>query len=228
MADVNLQLVREFFELHVFRVLTNWRQEPLRGRAAEFRPQLFVENAHPGPKIELPFLLDPVDLCGIACAVVHVRAWHADRFYPSTIESSPVLSQFERDEASAMAEYVFGGQPYATLLVISELPVSRDLRGRSLRLFRDAGVDHVLEFAALLRGLLEQVSENGNYTGSATLQTLRLLKRYKLVRAQQLEFSFPTEPPLQAATPRLADAKADPDPAPVDDEEAANEDDASN
>ena len=209
MADINLQLVREYFELHVFRVLTNWRQEPWRGRTAESSPQLFVENARPVPRVEPPLLLEPTDLRGIERAVVHVRAWHADRFYPSVIGSSPVLSQFERDEAGAIAEYVFGGQPCVTILVISELPASRDLRERSMQLLHGAGVDHVIEFPTILCGLLDQVSVNGNYTSSATLQTLRLLKRYKLVRAQQLEFTFPTEPPLQSGLLRNAEGKGD-------------------
>ena len=37
---------------------------------------------------------------------------------------------------------------------------------------------------------------NGTYTGSPTLQILQLLKRYRLLRNQQMEFTFPSEPQI--------------------------------
>ena len=44
MSDVNLQLVREFFELSLFRVLTNWQQAVWRPQDTEQSVQLYVEN----------------------------------------------------------------------------------------------------------------------------------------------------------------------------------------
>jgi hypothetical protein len=219
MADVNLQLVREFFELCMFRVLTNWQQEPLRERAADTSPQLFVENVNPAPAAELPFLLRAGNAVALERAVVHVRAWHADRFYPSVIESSPLFSRIEADQAGAVARRLFGDAPFATLLVVSELPVSREQRERSQVLLRESGVDHVLEFPAMLAGLLERVSVNGNYAASATLQTLRLLKRYKLVRNQQLELPFRVEPPVPPQPPRVEVSNPSPEEPAADDEE---------
>ncbi len=206
MTDVNLQLVRECFELNVFRVLTNWQQEPWRNHAVERSPQLFVENTAETSPRELPFQLNAHDIAYIDRAVVHVRAWHADRFYPSVIESSPVLSRFEASEAATIAQHVFDGRPYKTLLVLSELPVSRDQRSRSLGLLSEAGVDHIIEFRYVLQDILERVSVNCNYTASPTLQTLRLLKRYKLVRNQQLEFAFRIDPPAPP-TPPVVDSQ---------------------
>lgn len=201
MADVNLQLVREFFELNIFRVLTNWDQEPWREHAGERSPQLFVENPQPRISEEVPVVLRPADLVAIERAVVHIRAWHADRFYPSVIESSPVLSRFEADEASSLARVVFAHQPFVTILVISELPVSPELRSRSLSMLQQAGVDHVIEFPQILKDLLDRVSIEGNYGASVTLQMLRLLKRYKFIRNQQLEFSFVVDPPVPVVAP---------------------------
>lgn len=201
MADVNLQLVREFFELNVFRVLTNWQQEVWREHAGEGSPQLFVENPHPAPARDLPTVLRAMDIPVIERAIVHVRAWHTDRFYPSMIESSPVLSQFEADEAVAIARHVFDNQPFVTILIISELPVSAELRARSLALLQEAGADYIIEFPQILQDLLDRVSAEGNYSASLTLQTLRLLKRYKFIRNQQLEFSFAVEPPTPLSPP---------------------------
>lgn len=195
MDDVNLQLVREFFELHVFRVLTNWQQAPQAARPAELRGQLFVENTSPSPPRELPFVLSAQDIAHVERAVVEIRAWHADRFYPSVIESSPVLAQFVSEDALALARHVFADRPFLTVLVLSELPTTLEPRNRSIELLRSAGIGHVIEFPAILQGLLGKISVNGSYTASQTLQTLRLLKRYKLIRNQQMEFPFSTEAP---------------------------------
>lgn len=209
MADVNLQLVREFFELNLFRVVTNWQRDPSWQSSGEGSVQLFVESIRPVPLGEASFVLSPADTALLERAVVEVRAWHADRFYPSVVESNPVLSQFVGDEqARAMAEDVFGGAPYKTLLVVSELPASPQPRARSIALLRRAGLDHVLEFPVLLQDLLDKVSIHGNYVASTTLQTLRLLKRYKLVRNMQLEFPFRAEPPVPETTP-LVDTSTD-------------------
>lgn len=202
MGDVNVQLVREFFELNVFQVLTNWQQGP-RPRPGEHSGQLFVQNTNPGMPRDLPFLLHPSDVTSITRAVVEVRAWHGDRFYPSVIEANPVLSQFVSDESLALAREIFGDVAFSTILVVSELPAGIELRSRSLRLLQECGIGHVMEFPLVLRDLLSKVDESGNYPASQTLQTLRLLKRYKLVRNQQMEFSFAVEPPPPEAPPRV-------------------------
>jgi hypothetical protein len=201
MGDVNLQLVREFFELNVFRVLTNWQQDPGRLRLTENSAQLFVENTRPVPVSDLPFALRAEDIGAIERAVVEVRAWHGDRFYASVIESSPVLSQFVAEDSLALAREVFGGAAFSTILVVSELPATPEHRNRSISLLKKAGIEHIIEFPQILHDLLDKVNINGSYAGSETLQTLRLLKRYKFVRNQQMEFLFTTEPPATAAPP---------------------------
>ncbi len=202
MGDVNVQLVREFFELNLFQVLTNWQQGP-RLRPGEHSGQLFVQNTNPGLPRELPFLLQPADITAIERAVIEVRAWHGARFYPSVIEANPVLSQFVSEESLALARDVFDQAPFSTILVVSELPASLELRARSLRLLQESGIGHVVEFPILLRDLVSKVDESGNYPASQTLQTLRLLKRYKLVRNQQMEFAFTAEAPLPEVPPRV-------------------------
>ena len=199
MGDVNVQLVREFFELRHFHVLTNWQQAPR--RAGEQAGQLFVYNTDAMAETELPFLLAPSDTQGIERAVVEVRAWHADRFYPSLIEANPVLYEFVSRED--FADELFRHQPYRTILIVSELPASHELKNRSLSLLQKTGIDHVMEFSLVLRDLLELVDANTNYPMSDTLQMLRLMKRYKLVRNQQMEFTFTTEPPLSDAAPMV-------------------------
>lgn len=193
MGDVNVQLVREFFELNLFQVLTNWQQGSWRLRPGEHAGQLFVQNTNAGLPRALPFLLLPVDIPVIERAVVEVRAWHGERFYPSLIEANPVFAQFVSEESLALARETFGHQPFVTILVVSELPASPDLRARSLSLLEGSGIGHVMEFPHILRDVLDKIDVNGHYPSSPTLQTMRLLKRYRLIRHQQMEFPFAIE-----------------------------------
>ena len=65
MADVNLQLVREFFELNMFAVLTNWQRESLRQRASDSSLQVFVENVNPALPHDVDFVLNAVGIGAI-------------------------------------------------------------------------------------------------------------------------------------------------------------------
>lgn len=212
MGDINLQLVREFFELNQFQVLTNWQQSSLLQRAGEHHGQLFVRNTDTGTPRDLPYALQPGDVGAVVRAVVDVRAWHGDRFYPSVIEANPVLHQFVSPESLLLASDVFHHEPFTTVLVVSELPASAELRQRSLRLLEEMGIEHVIEFPLILRDMINRVDANGNYLSSDTLQTLRLLKRYKLVRNRQMEFTFTTEAPQSGRLPPV-------DAGPIPDEE---------
>lgn len=216
MSDVNLQLVREFFELNLFYVLTHWQQgiaglrtgaRDERPRAADAGQSLFVENMQHVPDLfETEFVLHGEDVRAIRRAIVEVRAWHADRFYASVVEANPVLTQFVSRESLGFAGQLFGTSDFATILVISELPASPEPRQRALELLRETGIGHVLEFSAILRTILTLISAHGNYA-SATLQTMRLLKRYGFIRRQQLEFPFLTEAAAPAVPPQVETAE---------------------
>jgi hypothetical protein len=208
-SDLNLQIVREYFELNHFLVRTHWQHEES-ARYPELGSMLFVEHISPEPGAA-GFLPLPEEVSRIARAVVEVRAWHGDRFYPSVIESSPVLGHVAEAETLALAESVFDSSDFTTILVISELPASNEPRERAIALLRDFGIGHVLEFSTILRETLARISAHGNYAPSQTLQTMRLLKRYGLIRRQQLEFAFPVDPPPPVA-PSVVHAEVPPDP----------------
>lgn len=197
-----MQIVREFFELNLFHVLTHWQHEDL-PQLSEAGSLLFVEHINPETGGAPDFLLRPEDLPFVFRAVVEIRAWHTERFYASVAESSPVLRHIVERETLALAESVFGSSEFRTILVISELPGSAGPRERALQVFRDFGVDHIIEFPVLLQDMLNRISAHGNYAPSQTLQTMRLLKRYNLIRRQQLEFAFPTQPPPLPARPSV-------------------------
>ena len=203
MTDVNLQLVREFFELNLFRVLTQWQHVQGAPHLGEPGVFLFVENANPGPAQEPEFVLRLGDITAIQRAVVAVRAWHGDRIYASVVEANPVLTQVVEEGALEQARAFYGERDFTTILVISQLPASAEHRGRAIQVLQERGVGHVLEFPTMLQGLLEKVSANNTYAGSVTLQILRILKRYRLIRNQQMEFSFSTEGSALIFTPHI-------------------------
>lgn len=192
MSDVNLTIVREFFELNQFRVMTRWEHDQNRS-SSDQGIQLYVTNTAP-VELERSFVLNAANLRGLTRALVEIRAWHSDRFYPSVIENSAALRRIVEEESLNRASDHFETHDFATILVISELPVSREQRARSIELLRQTGVDHVLEFPAILQDMLDRINVNTNYAASPTLQLLRLLKGYRFIQNQQLELTFPTEP----------------------------------
>ncbi len=196
MNDINLQLVREFFELNLFRVLTQWRQDQIGAPRGGHSLQLFVENTALVPEYDLGLVLRPGDLAYIHSAVVEIRAWHTDRFYSSLLQANPVVTQFAEPNARIPAREFFGTDDFKTVLVVSELPHTPEQHAQSIESLEKTNVDHVIEFSTILRELVEKVSINGAFTGSHTLQLIQLLKRYRLVRNQQMEFAFPMEDPV--------------------------------
>ncbi len=203
MSDVNLSIVREFFELNRFRVMTKWEHEQGRSGTGDQGLQLYVLNTAPPMGIEPSFSLTPSDLPAIQRALVEIRAWHSDRFYPSVIESSPALRRVAEAESLSQASDHFMSHDFKTILVMSELPVSADQRARSIELLRQFGIDHVIEFPTMFRDMLDKVNVNANYAASPNLQLLRLLKGYGFIQNQQLELVFPTEPRPQTRKPEV-------------------------
>lgn len=217
MSEINVQLVREFFELHQFHVLTHWPHEADTARSSDAGSLIFIEHTSPETRDAPEFLLRIEEVPLLHRAVVEVRAWHGDRFYPSVVENNAVLAHVAGREVQALARGVFGNPEFATILVISELPQSHAPRQRALQLLQGLGIDHILEFPTLLQGILQRISPHAGYAPSQTLQMLRLLKRYNFIRRQQLEFSFPVDPTPLPTAPAVDVA------IPLDDEDAADD-----
>jgi len=204
MSDVSVQLVRDFFEVNAFHVMTYWQHDAARARGIEQGLQLLVENTTGGRAgEECDFVLRVGDASALPRAVVEVRAWHADRFYASLIESSPVLFEVAQPASLERARQVFGCTDVPAVLVISELPASPEPRQRAIAQLRQGGISHVLEFATVLHELVERINAQVSYSPSHTLQTLRLLKRYGLIRRQQMEFTFHLEAPILSSPPSV-------------------------
>ncbi|HNR35914.1 MAG TPA: hypothetical protein PKO36_12090 [Candidatus Hydrogenedentes bacterium] len=213
MSDISVQLVRDFFEVNAFHVMTYWQHDTTRARGLEPGLQLFVENTAPLQESARTgdFILRMGDVSSLPRAVVEVRAWHADRFYASVIEANPVLFEVAQEASLERARQIFGCVDVPSILVISELPASFEPRQRAIALLQQGGLSHVIEFATILQELVERINAYVSYSPSHTLQTLRLLKRYGLIRRQQMEFAFPLEAPVSPSPP-LVETVEEPDP----------------
>lgn len=199
MTSIDAQLAREFFELIGFRVHTSWAQH----QRSDGAVQLYVENPR-ATEITVPEFVLAVDhFNGVRRAVVEVRPWHTERLYASVIENSPVLTQFAAHENIVHAADFFGNAPFKTILIVSELPPNIEQRVRSIRALESEPIDHVLEFPTILHHLIGAVNINSSYSSSATLQLIQLLKRYRLIQYQQMEFQFQMDAPPPASPPKV-------------------------
>ena len=202
MTSIDAQLAREFFELNGFRVHTVWAQH----QRSDGAVQIYIERSDAVVSAGLDLVISAEDLRAIPRALVEVRPWHTERLYPSVVENNPILTQFAQLDNTHHARDFFNNHPFATVLIISELPNNVDQRARSAAALAASPVDHVLEFATILRHLIATVNVASSYTASATLQLIQLLKRYRLIQNQQLEFPFPLDGPPVPTTPRVETA----------------------
>lgn len=209
MSDINMQLAREFFELNLFYVLPHWQFEADQRDQDYMGALLFVEQHAPASTMELDCLLRPGDIKGVQRAVVEVRAWHADRLYPSVIEANPVFARVASEQTRVLAESVFGCQDFKIMLVVSEFSSAPARREQAVKALRKLGIDHVIEFPTMLAEIVRLVSGQGSYAPSPSLQTIRLLKRYGFIRRQQLELFFPAPSPDAPVLPKegMADTR---------------------
>ena len=82
-------------------------------------------------------------------------------------------------------EYEDGG--LLKILVLPGLPTSDPHRTESIHLLREHGVDGIISFRSMLQDILAKVETNLNYQKSETLQILRILKNYDMIKDPQME-----------------------------------------
>lgn len=195
MAGFDEQIVREYFESHGFLVRQARRYAAQsRKKPAEEEIDLFVYNptfAEPGRAPN--FLLFASELPFIHQAVVVVKAWHSmPGFTSSMLRGSPEIFKFLEKNVLKRAEDPFAGantsevRDRLNILVLPGLPTVEPHRSESIQLLREKGVDGIISFRTMLLDVIQKVEVNRNYSKSDTLQILRVLKNYDLVKDPQL------------------------------------------
>jgi hypothetical protein len=127
------------------------------------------------------------ELGGIARAVIGVYGSHTERFSVARLEQTPEILHFASERALDVVARQLGSRDVARILCIPELPASGELRGNTLKLLRNNGINGILSFRTMLQDLINGVDTKRNYEKSDLLQTIRILKNYDLVKSGQME-----------------------------------------
>ena len=144
------------------------------------------------------FFLFTSELRYIHRAMLSVKGWHTNVFSPATLRSSPdifrFLEQNVQDEADrqmplAIEEPDAGGD-LLKILVVPGLPTQEPYRSQSVTMLQERGVDGIISFRTMLQELISRIEVNRNYRKSDTLQLIRILKNYDLLKDPQMDL-FP-------------------------------------
>ena len=139
-------------------------------------------------KLSGELLWSAADLEGVARAIVGVRGWHSERFYPTTFDLQPDILKFVGPESLKFGKRILGNGPMAKILCLPRLPMSGQLKAKTIDVLREKGIDGVLSFETIVAELILRVDVNKNYEKSDLLQIIRILKNYDLLKDPQLDF----------------------------------------
>ena len=211
MSAIDEGIVREYFEQSGFLVRQARKyQVTARRKSGDEEIDLLVYNpAWQSGSRKPEFLLFSSELPFIQRAVVSVKPWHTNVFSPAILRSSPEIFRFLEENVVKEATRLFpaasagdAGGELTKILVLPSLPTAEPFRSQSVELLKARGVDAIISFRAMLLDLLEKIEINQNYTKSDTLQVMRILKNYDLLKDAQLDM-FPDRP---VAAPRRTKA----------------------
>jgi len=198
MAAIDEGIVREYFEQNGFFVRQARKyQVQARRKTSEEEVDLLVHNPLWQRGLRRPeFMLFANELPYIHRAVVAVKPWHTEVFTPAILKGSPEIFGFLEDNVVKQAARLFPieteladdtADPIAKILVLPALPTAEPYRSQSVQLLKERGVDAIISFRAMLLDLIETIESNRNYGKSDTLQILRLLKNYDLLKDAQMD-----------------------------------------
>lgn len=212
MSAIDEGIVREYFEQNGFLVRQVRKyQVQSRRKTGDEEVDLVVYNpAYKRSSRRPEFFLFASELAHIHRAIVVVKGWHTGRFTPNMLKSSPEIFRFLEDKVLREVTRFFpvdeeepGNAPDVTkILVLPSLPVAEPFRSQSVELLKEHGVDAIISFRSMLLDIIERVEINKSYGKSDTLQVIRILKNYDLLKDAQLDLLAD-----RATNPRKSGAK---------------------
>jgi hypothetical protein len=196
MSAIDEGIVREYFEQNGFLVRQARKyQVQARRKLDEEEIDLIVYNPTWQRGMRRPdFFLFSSELPYVHKAIVAVKGWHTGVFTPATLKSSPEIFRFLEETVLKKVSRLFPadtdeaeGDSLTKILVLPSLPTAEPFRSQSVELLKARGIDAIISFRAMLLDLLEKIEINQNYTKSDTLQVMRILKNYDLLKDTQLD-----------------------------------------
>jgi len=199
MSAIDEGIVREYFEQNGFlvRQLRKY-QVTARRKTGDEEIDLMVFNPGWQRGARKPdFFLFSSELPYVHQAIIVVKGWHTGVFTPAMLKSSPEIFGFLEEKVLKNVTRFFPAVPaddeageFTKILVLPSLPTAEPFRSQSVELLKARGVDAIISFRAMLLDLVDKVEVNQNYSKSDTLQVMRLLKNYDLLKDTQLDM-FP-------------------------------------
>ncbi len=197
MAAIDEGIVREYFEQNGFLVRQVRKyQVQARRKTRDEEVDLVVYNPTYARGSRKPeFFLFANELAYIHRAIIVVKGWHTDTFTPNILKSSPEIFRFLEENVLKDAPRFFpddsGEAAHAAdvtkILVLPSLPTAEPFRSQSVAVLKERGVDGIISFRSMLLDIIERVEINKNYGKSDTLQVIRILKNYDLLKDAQLD-----------------------------------------
>ena len=200
MSAIDEGIVREYFEQNGFLVRQVRKyQVSARKKTGDEEIDLLVYNpAWQRGSRKPDFFLFSNELPRVRRAMIAVKGWHTGVFTPNMLKSSPEIFRFLADNVLKEASRFFPaadanetGDDLTKILVLPSLPTQEPFRSQSVQMLKERGVDAIISFRSMLLDLIEKTEINRNYGKSDTLQVIRILKNYDLLKDAQME--LPTE-----------------------------------
>lgn len=197
MAAIDEGIVREYFEQNGFLVRQVRKyQVQARRKTGDEEVDLIVYNPAYARNSRRPdFFLFANELAYVHRAIVVVKGWHTGIFTPTMLKSSPEIFRFLEEKVTKEVKRFFpvdagepGNAPDVTkILVLPSLPTAEPFRSQSVAMLKEHGVDGIISFRSMLLDIIERVEINKSYGKSDTLQVIRILKNYDLLKDAQLD-----------------------------------------
>jgi len=213
MSAIDEGIVREYFEQNGFLVRQVRKyQVQARRKTGDEEVDLIVYNpAYVRNSRRPDFFLFANELVNVHRAIVVVKGWHTGKFTPNMLKSSPEIFRFLEENVLKEVTRFFpvdaeepGNAPDVTkILVLPSLPTAEPFRSQSVAMLKEHGIDGIISFRSMLLDIIERVEINKSYGKSDTLQVIRILKNYDLLKDAQLDlmaerYSAPRKRPAQA------------------------------
>ena len=196
MSAIDEGIVREYFEQNGFLVRQARKyQVQSRRKSAEEEIDLTVFNPSWQRGARKPdFFLFSNELPFVHKAIVAVKGWHTGVFTPAMLKSSPEIFGFLEENVLKNVTRFFpvdaldeASGALTKILVLPSLPTAEPFRSQSGEMLKARGVDAIISFRTMLLDLLDKIEINQNYSKSDTLQVMRILKNYDLLKDAQLD-----------------------------------------
>jgi len=200
MSAIDENIVREYFEQNGFlvRQVRKYAVQARKKTSDEEIDLIVLNPSYVRTDRRPDFFLFTTELPYIHRAMLSVKGWHTGRFSPATLRSSPDIFRFLEEnvkrEASRLlsveADEPGAGDDLLKILVTPGLPTQEPYRSQSVTLLKERGVDGIISFRTMLQELVTRVEVNRSYGKSDTLQIIRILKNYDLLKDPQMDL-FP-------------------------------------